>query len=161
MSCCRAGSSPMLTPSATAWAPTTCSCRSTGPGRQSTTTSGMGRCSMHRTAVAPSTTNPISWLAASRMRRQPERWRRAIWRAGWCTGRSTSPMTSPRAGERYRLLGKMDQDHLVDNIVSSLCHAEKPIQERMVSNLAKADPELRRHRQSFRIIIQISMILFI
>jgi|GEM_PF-825360 catalase len=66
-----------------------------------------------------------------------------------------------QAGERYRLLGKMDQDHLVDNIVSSLCHAEKPIQEQMVSNLAKADPELRRHRQSFRIIIQTSMILFI
>jgi catalase len=47
-----------------------------------------------------------------------------------------------QAGERYRSLGKMDQDHLVDNIVDSLSHAEKPIQKRMVENLTQADPEL-------------------
>ena len=47
-----------------------------------------------------------------------------------------------QAGERYRSLGKMDQDHLVDNIMDSLSHAEKPIQKRMVENLTQADPEL-------------------
>jgi len=47
-----------------------------------------------------------------------------------------------QAGERYRSLSKVDQDHLVDNIVDSLSHAEKPIQKRMVENLTQADPEL-------------------
>jgi catalase len=47
-----------------------------------------------------------------------------------------------QAGERYRSLGKMDQDHLVDNITDSLGKANKPIQQRMVATLKKADPEL-------------------
>lgn len=47
-----------------------------------------------------------------------------------------------QAGERYRSLSKMDQDHLVDNIVDPLSHAKKEIQKRMVENLTKADPEL-------------------
>jgi catalase len=47
-----------------------------------------------------------------------------------------------QAGERYRSLSKMDQDHLVGNIVDSLSHAEKPIQKRMVENLSKANSEL-------------------
>jgi len=47
-----------------------------------------------------------------------------------------------QAGERYRSLSKVDQDHLVDNIVDSLEKADKPIQQRMAANLAKADPEL-------------------
>jgi catalase len=47
-----------------------------------------------------------------------------------------------QAGERYRSLGKMNQDHLVDNIVDSLGKADKPIQQRMVENLTRADPEL-------------------
>jgi catalase len=47
-----------------------------------------------------------------------------------------------QAGERCRSLGKMDQDHLVDNIVDSLGKADKPIQQRMVENLTRADPEL-------------------
>jgi catalase len=46
-----------------------------------------------------------------------------------------------QAGERYRALSKVDQDHLVDNIVDSLGHADTPIQKRMVENLSKADPE--------------------
>jgi catalase len=46
-----------------------------------------------------------------------------------------------QAGERYRSLSKVEQDHLVDNIVDSLGKAEKPIQQRMVANLAKADHE--------------------
>lgn len=49
-----------------------------------------------------------------------------------------------QAGERYRSLDKTDQDHLIDNITSSLGHAEVAIQERMAVNLAKADPELGR-----------------
>jgi len=46
-----------------------------------------------------------------------------------------------QAGERYRSLSKVDQDHLVDNIVDPLSKADKPIQQRMVENLVKADPE--------------------
>jgi catalase len=49
-----------------------------------------------------------------------------------------------QAGERYRSLGKIDQDHLVDNIVDSLGKANKQIQKRMVESLAKADPEFGR-----------------
>ena len=49
-----------------------------------------------------------------------------------------------QAGERYRSLSKVEQDHLVDNIVDPLGHADKPIQKRMVDNLSKADPELGR-----------------
>jgi hypothetical protein len=33
---------------------------------------------------------------------------------------------------RYRTLSKVDQDHLVDNIVDSLANANKEIQQRMV-----------------------------
>lgn len=47
-----------------------------------------------------------------------------------------------QAGQRYRSLSKLDQNHLIDNIVDSLGKADKPIQQRMVNNLAKADPEL-------------------
>jgi catalase len=46
-----------------------------------------------------------------------------------------------QAGERYRSLSKVDQDHLVDNIVDSLSKANKSIQQRMVANLTKADVE--------------------
>jgi catalase len=46
-----------------------------------------------------------------------------------------------QAGERYRSLGKADQDHLVDNIVDDLSKAGKPIQRRMLTNLSKVDPE--------------------
>jgi catalase len=47
-----------------------------------------------------------------------------------------------QAGQRYRLLSKKDQEHLVDNIVDSLGKANKQIQKRMVENLTKADKEL-------------------
>jgi catalase len=47
-----------------------------------------------------------------------------------------------QAGQRYRSLGKIDQDHLVDNIVDSLGNANKQIQQRMVGNLSKADTVL-------------------
>jgi catalase len=49
-----------------------------------------------------------------------------------------------QADERYRYLGKIDQDHLVDNIVDSLGKADKPIQSRMIANFKKADPELAK-----------------
>ena len=47
-----------------------------------------------------------------------------------------------QARGRYRSLSRMDQDHLIGNIVESLGKADKPIQQRMVENLTKADPEL-------------------
>jgi catalase len=47
-----------------------------------------------------------------------------------------------QAGERYRSLDKTERDHLVDNIIDPLSHANKPIQKRMIENLTKADPEL-------------------
>ena len=46
-----------------------------------------------------------------------------------------------QAGERYRSLSKMDQDHLVDNITAPLSKAAKPIQQSMVDHFTKADPE--------------------
>jgi catalase len=47
-----------------------------------------------------------------------------------------------QAGERYRSLSKVDQEHLIDNIADSLGKADKTIQQRMVKNLIKADAEL-------------------
>lgn len=49
-----------------------------------------------------------------------------------------------QAGQRYRSLSNIDQDHLVDNIIDSLGNANKSIQKRMVENLSKADTELGR-----------------
>ena len=49
-----------------------------------------------------------------------------------------------QAGERYCSLGKMEQEHLVDNLIIDLMHIDKPIQKRMIENLTKADPELGR-----------------
>ena len=46
-----------------------------------------------------------------------------------------------QAGERYRSLSKMDQDHLVDNITDPLGKAAKPIQQSMVDHFTKADSE--------------------
>ncbi len=50
-----------------------------------------------------------------------------------------------QAGERYRSLSKMDQEHLVDNLIADLMHIDKPIQQRVVENLTKADQELGRY----------------
>ncbi|KAF5433727.1 catalase [Candidatus Methanophagaceae archaeon] len=50
-----------------------------------------------------------------------------------------------QAGERFRSLSKMDQEHLVDNIVADLMHIDKPIRQRVVDNLTKADPDLGRN----------------
>jgi len=47
-----------------------------------------------------------------------------------------------QAGERYRSLSKVDQAHLVDNIVASLGKTKKDIQNKVVENLTKADAEL-------------------
>ena len=47
-----------------------------------------------------------------------------------------------QAGERYRSLSKIEKDHLVDNIVDPLSHANKDIQKRMVQNLTTADAAL-------------------
>jgi catalase len=49
-----------------------------------------------------------------------------------------------QAGERYRSLSKVDQEHLIDNIVDSLGKADKSIQQRMIGNLEKADAELSK-----------------
>jgi len=47
-----------------------------------------------------------------------------------------------QAGDRYRSLSTIDQDHLIGNIVDSLEKADKPIQERIVDRFTKADCEL-------------------
>ena len=49
-----------------------------------------------------------------------------------------------QAGERYHSLSKMDQEHLIDNLVADLMHIAKPIRERMIDNLTKADSALGR-----------------
>jgi len=46
-----------------------------------------------------------------------------------------------QAGEHYRSLSKVDQEHLIDNIVDSLGKANKPIQQRMLDHFNKVDPE--------------------
>jgi catalase len=50
-----------------------------------------------------------------------------------------------QAGEKYRSLSKMDKEHLVDNLVADLMHIDKPIQQRVIENLTKADPDLGRY----------------
>jgi catalase len=49
-----------------------------------------------------------------------------------------------QVGERYRSLGKMDQEHLIDNLITDLMHIDKPIQQRVIENLTKANKELGR-----------------
>jgi len=49
-----------------------------------------------------------------------------------------------QAGERYRSLSKMDQEHLLDNLIADLMHIDKTIQQRVVENLTKANKELGR-----------------
>lgn len=49
-----------------------------------------------------------------------------------------------QAGQRYRSLSKIEQDHLVDNIVDDLGKADKPVQNRAVANFANAAPEFGR-----------------
>lgn len=49
-----------------------------------------------------------------------------------------------QAGEKYRSLSAMDQEHLVDNLIADLMHIDKPIQQRVIENLTKADSELGR-----------------
>jgi catalase len=57
-----------------------------------------------------------------------------------------------QAGKRYRSLSKVDQEHLIGNIADSLGKADKPIQQRMVDNLANADPELgKRVRKALKL----------
>ncbi|MDH5418948.1 MAG: catalase [Candidatus Bathyarchaeota archaeon] len=47
-----------------------------------------------------------------------------------------------QAGEKYRSLSKMNQEHLIDNLITDLMQIDKPIQQRVIENLTKADPEL-------------------
>ena len=47
-----------------------------------------------------------------------------------------------QAGQKYRSLSKTDKDHLVDNLIADLAHIDKPIQQRVIENLIKADSEL-------------------
>jgi hypothetical protein len=47
-----------------------------------------------------------------------------------------------QAGERYHSLSKMDQEHLIDNLIADLTHIDKPIQKRVIDNLTKADSAL-------------------
>jgi catalase len=47
-----------------------------------------------------------------------------------------------QAGERYLSLSKMDQEHLVDNLIADLVNINKPIQQRVIENLTKANKEL-------------------
>jgi len=47
-----------------------------------------------------------------------------------------------QAGEKYRSLSKTDKEHLVDNLIADLVQIDKPIQQRVIENLTKADSEL-------------------
>jgi len=56
--------------------------------------------------------------------------------------RKTNDFT--QAGERYRSLSKMDQQHLVDNLVADLMPIDKAIQKREIEHLTKADKDMGR-----------------
>ncbi|MBU5591455.1 catalase [Clostridium sp. MSJ-4] len=47
-----------------------------------------------------------------------------------------------QAGDRYRSMSKIDKDHLISNIVESLCYAEKHTQKKMIEHFMSADKEL-------------------
>jgi catalase len=47
-----------------------------------------------------------------------------------------------QAGAKYRSLSKKDQEHLIDNLIADLTPIDKLIQQRVIANLTKADPEL-------------------
>jgi len=47
-----------------------------------------------------------------------------------------------QAREKYVSLSKMDQEHLIDNLVADLTPIERQIQLRAIANLTKVDPEL-------------------
>jgi catalase len=47
-----------------------------------------------------------------------------------------------QAGHRFRSMSKVEREHLIDNVVSSLGKADKAIQQRMATNFTKADPDL-------------------
>jgi len=49
-----------------------------------------------------------------------------------------------QAGERYHSLSKIDQAHLIDNLIADLMHIDKSIQKRVIGNLTKADSTLGR-----------------
>ena len=49
-----------------------------------------------------------------------------------------------QAGERYLTLSKVDQEHLVDNLIADLANIDKPIQKRVIANLTKANQKLGR-----------------
>lgn len=61
-----------------------------------------------------------------------------------------------QAGQRYRSLSEIDQDHLVDNIVDSLGHANDTIQLRMISNLMKADTVLGERIEAALIFVPVT-----
>jgi catalase len=47
-----------------------------------------------------------------------------------------------QVGQKYHSLSKMDQEHLIDNLIADLIPIDKPIQQRVIENLTKAVPEL-------------------
>jgi catalase len=47
-----------------------------------------------------------------------------------------------QAGERYLSLSKMDQEHLVDNLIADLAQIDQPIRKRVIENLTKANQKL-------------------
>lgn len=47
-----------------------------------------------------------------------------------------------QAGERYRTMSKVEQEHLVSNIVGALSYATIPIQKKMLVHFFKADKAL-------------------
>jgi len=49
-----------------------------------------------------------------------------------------------QAGEKYLSLSKKDQKHLIDNLVADLMPIQKSIQQRVIVNLTKANPELSK-----------------
>jgi catalase len=47
-----------------------------------------------------------------------------------------------QAGERYLSLSKVDQEHLVGNLIADLAQIDQPIRKRVIENLTKANQKL-------------------
>ncbi|WP_460281969.1 catalase-related domain-containing protein [Clostridium senegalense] len=58
--------------------------------------------------------------------------------------RNTIPIIDDfsQAGDRYRAFSKVEQDHLVDNLIDDLSKVDKFIQKKAIVNFMKSDKEL-------------------
>ncbi len=85
----------------------------------------------------PSTRNPDRVATDERFKDEGTSTYHKVWKSG-----DKDPQDFKQAGERYRSLGKMDQDHLVMNLVNDLKKVhDKAVIAKMVSHFYQADKD--------------------